>query len=345
MLKASWKKITLNFKQPSGTSRGVLTHKDSWLIKIWDSNQPEVYGLGEASIIKTLSPDWNDDFEQKVNEVCQQIDKYSSLQDLKELNKFPSIQLAIETALLDLKNGGQSIIFSSDFTNTKAAISINGLIWMGTKEFMLNQIKKKLKDGFTCIKLKIGAIDFESEIELLKFIRSKYSAKDVELRVDANGAFLPKDALKKLDTLSKYDLHSIEQPIKQGQVEDMKNLCLNTPLPIALDEELIGKYDLKSKKKVIEEIKPQYIILKPSLIGGFNGSDEWINIAESNNVKWWITSALESNIGLNAIAQYTFTKHNNLPQGLGTGQLFTNNIKLHNTSKQLIIDKGQLILA
>ncbi len=344
MLKASWEKVTLNFKQPSGTSRGVLTQKDSWLIKIWNSNQPEVYGLGEASIIKTLSPDWNDHFEQKINEVCQQIEKYASLQNLKALNHFPSIQLALETALLDLKNGGHSIIFPSDFTNKEASISINGLIWMGTKEFMLNQIKKKLTDGFTCIKLKIGAIDFESEIELLKFIRSKYSAQDVELRVDANGAFLPKEALNKLDILSKYDLHSIEQPIKQGQVEDMKNLCLNTPLPIALDEELIGKTDYESKLKIIEQIKPQYIILKPSLIGGFNGTDEWIRTAESNHIKWWITSALESNIGLNAIAQYTFSKNNSLPQGLGTGLIFSNNTELHNTTKQLTIENGSLIL-
>jgi o-succinylbenzoate synthase len=345
MLKANWEKITLNFKQPSGTSRGILIKKNSWLIKIWHTSQPQIYGLGEASIIVTLSPDWNDTYETKIDEVCQKIEYYSTNDGIKSLNNSPSIQLAIETATLDLKNGGQSIIFKSEFTQNQFPITINGLIWMGNKEFMFEQIKQKLELGFTCIKLKIGAIDFESELELLKFIRSKYSEKDVELRVDANGAFSPKEALKKLEQLSKFNLHSIEQPIKQGQIEAMQYLCQNTPLAIALDEELIGKYDKQSKQKVIEQIKPQYIILKPSLIGGFKGADEWINIAESNHINWWITSALESNIGLNAIAQYTFTKQNNLPQGLGTGQLFTNNTSLHNTRKKLIINNGQLILS
>jgi len=345
MLKANWEKITLNFKQPSGTSRGILFQKDSWLIKIWHTDNPNIVGLGEASIIKTLSPDWDEHYESKIDDVCRNIEYYSTFEGINPLNTFPSIQLALETALLDLKNGGQSIIFKSEFTQNQSPIPINGLIWMGSKDFMLEQINKKLKSGFTCIKLKIGAIDFESELELLKFIRSKYSEKDIELRVDANGAFLPKDALKKLDQLSKFNLHSIEQPIKQGQLEAMYQLCQNTPLPIALDEELIGKYDKQSKQKVIVEIKPQYIILKPSLIGGFKGSDDWIKIAESNNVKWWITSALESNIGLNAIAQYTFTKQSNLPQGLGTGQLFTNNTVLHNIHKKLVIKNGQLILS
>lgn len=344
MLKANWEKITLNFKQPSGTSRGILLQKDSWLIKIWNTDNPNIVGLGEASIIKTLSPDWDEHYESKIDNVCQNIEYYSTFEGINALNTFPSIQLALETALLDLKNGGQSIIFKSEFTQNQSPIPINGLIWMGSIDFMLEQINQKLKSGFTCIKLKIGAIDFESELELLKFIRSKYSEKDIELRVDANGAFLPKDALKKLDQLSKFNLHSIEQPIKQGQPEAMYQLCQNTPLPIALDEELIGKYDKLSKQKVIEEIKPQYIILKPSLIGGFKGSDDWIKIAESNKVKWWITSALESNIGLNTIAQYTFTKQSNLPQGLGTGQLFTNNTVLHHTHKKLVIKNGQLIL-
>jgi L-alanine-DL-glutamate epimerase-like enolase superfamily enzyme len=345
MLKAKWEKITLNFKLPSGTSRGVLTQKDSWIIKVWHSDNPNIYGLGEASIIKTLSPDWSETYEAKIDEVCQDIEFYSNSNGIKSLSYYPSIQLAIETAMFDLKNNGKSIIFESEFTQKQSPITINGLIWMGSKEFMLEQIKQKLESGFTCIKLKIGAINFENELELLKFIRSKYTEKDVELRVDANGAFLPKDALKKLNQLSKFSLHSIEQPIKHGQTEAMYHLCQNTPLPIALDEELIGKYNKQSKQKVIEEIKPQFIILKPSLIGGFKGADEWIDFAESNQVNWWITSALESNIGLNAIAQYTFTKQNKLPQGLGTGQLFTNNTKLHHTNKKLIIKKGQLILS
>jgi L-alanine-DL-glutamate epimerase-like enolase superfamily enzyme len=196
---------------------------------------------------------------------------------------------------------------------------------MGEKQFMKDQIKEKLKMGFSCIKMKIGAIDFDAEIDLLKSIRKEFSAQEIELRVDANGAFSPKDALEKLKRLSALEIHSIEQPIKQGQIQEMAKLCSKTPLPIALDEELIGVFSSEEKKKIITEINPQYIILKPSLIGGFAGSKEWIKFAEENNSGWWITSALESNIGLNAIAQFTYTLQNNLPQGLGTGGLFTNN--------------------
>ncbi|MGV6861476.1 MAG: o-succinylbenzoate synthase [Putridiphycobacter sp.] len=343
MLKASWKKVTLNFKQPSGTSRGILTTKDSWLIKIWDNATPQIYGLGEASIIKTLSPDWSTSYESKIEEVCQDINFYSTSEGMASLKQFPSILLAVETALLDLKNGGNSIIFESEFTTSASPININGLIWMGNKDFMLEQIKSKLELGFDCIKLKIGAIDFESELELLKFIRSNFSKDAIEIRVDANGAFNPDEALKKLNALSKFDIHSIEQPIKQGQIDEMHNLCANTPLPIALDEELIGINEVSEKLNLVKNIKPQYLIFKPSLIGGFSGTDEWINIANTQKINWWITSALEGNVGLNAIAQYTFTKANKLPQGLGTGQLFTNNFSLHHTDKKLEIIKGQLV--
>ncbi|MDP5061772.1 MAG: o-succinylbenzoate synthase, partial [Maribacter sp.] len=218
-------------------------------------------------------------------------------------------------------------LFESTFLSNQKPISINGLVWMGDKEFMYRQIEEKLKDGFSCIKMKIGAIDFDTEIALLKSIRERYSKEAIELRVDANGAFSPQEALSKLETLSKLDLHSIEQPIKQGQAEEMKKLCSNTPLPIALDEELIGVVDVAKKQELLLSIKPQYIILKPSLVGGFAGSDEWISIAEKNNIEWWVTSALESNIGLNAIAQWTATLGNEMPQGLGTGSLFTNNME------------------
>jgi len=339
MLQASFKKLTLNFKQPSGTSRGILTQKDSWIISIWESENKNSIGTGEASIIKTLSSEWSDSFEKKVAEVCNNINYFVSKEGLNELRYFPSIHLAVETAILDLKHGGKGLIFESDFTNNHAPIDINGLIWMGDKSFMESQIDAKLKDGFTCIKLKIGAIDFETELQILKDIRTKYSAQDIELRVDANGAFSPTEALQKLEQLSKYDLHSIEQPIKAGQEIEMERLCQSTPLPIALDEELIGKYHFQDKKDLLNQITPQYIILKPSLIGGFSGTDEWISIAESKNINWWITSALESNIGLNAIAQYTFTKQNPLPQGLGTGGLFTNN-----TESNLMVENGQLKL-
>ncbi len=339
MIKASWKKLTLDFKIPGGTSRGILTQKDSWIISIWNDNTTSTIGKGEASIIKTLSPDWNEHFEAKINSICENVTEYITTEGLKKLGQYPSIQLALETAFLDLKNGGESIIFPSNFTSEQSPIPINGLIWMGDKAFMKSQIETKIDTGFNCIKLKIGAIDFETELQILKDIRSNYSAKDIELRVDANGAFSPNQALNKLNQLAKFDLHSIEQPIKAGQLNEMAHLCLSTPLPIALDEELIGVVDFGKKSELLNIIKPQYIILKPSLIGGFNGSDEWIKLAEQQNIKWWITSALESNIGLNAIAQYTFTKNNPLPQGLGTGGLFTNN-----TPSNLVVKKGKLLL-
>mgnify|MGYP000061842775 CR=1 FL=1 len=339
MIKASWKKLTLNFKSPSGTSRGILTQKDSWIISIWEESSPTVIGKGEASIIKTLSPEWSDQFESKINSICNTITEHITPEGIQNLYLFPSIQLALETALLDLKHGGKSVIFPSNFVINQASIPINGLIWMGDKAFMKSQIDAKINAGFNCIKLKIGAIDFETELQILRDIRSSYSASDIELRVDANGAFSPNEALTKLNQLAKFDLHSIEQPIKAGQFQEMGDLCLRTPLPIALDEELIGVTSLSKKEELLSHIKPQYIILKPSLIGGFKGSDEWINLAEKQNIDWWITSALESNIGLNAIAQYTFTKNNPLPQGLGTGGLFTNN-----TPSNLIVEHGNLKL-
>jgi len=321
---ASVEKIVLQFKIPAGTSRGILKDKNSWIIKIWQKEQPTIIGTGEASILESLSPEWSDDYPAFIEDVCLNIDKHIQ-NNLTELTEYPSIRLAIESALLDLINGGEELYYPSDFTSGADGIKINGLIWMGDKEFMHEQIEAKIEAGYSCIKLKIGAIDFETEIELLKSMRQRFSANTIELRVDANGAFMPNDALQKLEILASLDLHSIEQPIKQGQWEQMQQLCQSTPLPIALDEELIGINDLNEKKRMLNQIAPQYIILKPSLIGGFSGSDEWIALAEQNNIGWWITSALESNVGLNAIAQYTFTKNSPMPQGLGTGQLFTNN--------------------
>ncbi|MFK8038306.1 MAG: o-succinylbenzoate synthase [Crocinitomicaceae bacterium] len=321
MYQSKFEKITLNFKQSSGTSRGVLTTKDSWIISLWRTDSPGIIGKGEASIIKTLSPDWSDIYEVQLQEVTMKINDY--IDNIATLHQFPSIQFALETAKLDLDNGGYYQIFK---TKTKK-IPINGLVWMGTEDFMMNQLKEKIELGFRCIKMKIGAIDFESELSLLKFIRSKYSKHDMTIRVDANGAFSFEEALDKLDVLTKYDIHSIEQPIMAGQLDEMAKLCSSTPLPIALDEELIGVQNSRDKKKLLQTINPQYIILKPSLIGGISGTDEWIEIAEALGIDWWITSALESNVGLNAIAQYTATKNNLLPQGLGTGSLYTNNIE------------------
>ncbi len=320
MHQAKIEKITFKFKQPSGTSRGVLTSKDSWIISVWKSDQPSVIGKGEASIIKTLSPDWSETYEGFLEHVAKNITYY--LENITELSSYPSIQFAIETAKLDLKNGGNHTIFKTDI----AKIPINGLVWMGSADFMLKQVDEKIKAGYNCIKLKIGAIDFEEELSILKHIRKQYSAEKITLRVDANGAFQFNDALEKLTLLSLLDIHSIEQPIKAGNWEAMSELCKITPLPIALDEELIGIVSEKHKFELLNKIKPQFIILKPSLIGGIKGTDEWISIAQELNINWWVTSALESNIGLNAIAQYTATKRNVLPQGLGTGSLYINNI-------------------
>ena len=321
---ANFNKITLNFKRPSGTSRGVLTQKDSWILSLHEKKTPKTVGSGEASIIKSLSPEWNNQYESKLNEVAENINLY--IHNLGLLNSFPSIKFAIECALLDLKNGGQNLLYPTVFNDPNPKIEINGLIWMGTEDYMISQIKEKIKAGFSCIKMKIGAIDFEKEIKILKAIRNQFDAKEIELRVDANGAFLFEEALEKLKRLAELDLHSIEQPIKQGQPNQMADLCAHSPIPIALDEELIGVIEHKDKSTLLETIQPQFIILKPSLIGGLSGTDEWIQIAEKMGIKWWITSALESNIGLNAIAQYTYTKKNALPQGLGTGSLYTNNI-------------------
>ncbi len=296
----------------------------------------EGFGVGECGLLKGLSIDDRPDYEDKLHWVCNNVNLGEEVL-YAALEKYPSIQFGVETAFKSLYSENSFELFPSAFTQGEATIAINGLVWMGDKRFMKEQISEKLKQGFTCIKMKIGAIDFKTEIELLKAIRKEFSASEVELRVDANGAFSPNEALEKLKVLSDLQLHSIEQPIKQGQWQKMAELCEQTPLPIALDEELIGIFSEDEKIELLETIKPQYIILKPSLIGGFRGSDSWINLAEKNKAGWWITSALESNVGLNAISQYTFTKNSTLPQGLGTGSLYTNNIE-----SPLEVSKGAL---
>lgn len=323
MISADYQKYTLNFKVPSGTSRGVLKTKETWFLML---EKDEKKGIGECGLFRGLSIDDRSDFEQKIQWVCQNINLDVEFL-LQELIEFPSIQIGVEQAFLSLNSSSPFELFPSKFTESKEGININGLIWMGDKTFMKNQIQDKISQGFRCIKMKIGAIDFQTEIDLLKSIRKEFSIQDIELRVDANGAFKPKEALEKLKVLSDFQLHSIEQPIKQNQIQEMATLCEQTPLDIALDEELIGVFDVTKKKELLQIIKPQYIILKPTLVGGFGGSKEWIDVAENRNIKWWITSALESNIGLSAIAQWTTTLNNKMPQGLGTGSLFTNNFE------------------
>jgi len=332
-MKAVYYKHILNFKRPSGTSRGVISDKETWYILLEEHNKK---GIGECGILRSLSYDDIPEYEHKLQWVCDNI--HLGLNTLwNQLRDFPSIQFGLEQAFLSIQSDDPFQLFPSDFSQGKDSININGLVWMGDHEFMKQQIDEKLAQGFTCIKLKIGAIDFEKEIDLLQFIRSQYSANQIEIRVDANGGFSAEDAFVKLQQLANFSLHSIEQPIKAGQYKTMHQLCKQTPLPIALDEELIGITQLEDKIKLLDQIQPQYIILKPSLIGGFKGTLEWIQLAEIRNIGWWITSALEGNIGLNAIAQFTYQLHNTMPQGLGTGSLYTNNI-----DSPLVVKNGQL---
>lgn len=347
-MKASYKKYILNFKRPSGTSRGVLTTKETWFIILEHEGKT---GIGECGILRGLSIDDRPDYEERLKWVCKNI--HLGEEQLWEiLTEFPSIQFGVEMAFRSLAGNTPFELLPSEFTNGSENITINGLVWMGDRNYMKSQIEDKIKQGFTCIKLKIGAINFNEEIGLLKFIRSNFSANEIEIRVDANGAFTTNEALSKLNQLSELQIHSIEQPIKNRQPDSMAELCLKSDLPIALDEELIGIYSRHHKENLLQKIRPEYIILKPSLVGGFRGTEEWIAIAEENNICWWVTSALESNIGLNAIAQWTFLQKNPMPQGLGTGALYTNNFdsplevikgKLH-YNPNLTWDITQLIL-
>lgn len=335
-MKASFFPYRLEFKQASGTSRGILKTKETWFIKIEDEHAT---GFGECGMFRGLSCDDRPDFESKLKWVCHHID-LGLEQLLIELIDFPSIQFGLEMAFLDLLSDSSNVLFPSKFTSGKGSIPINGLIWMGDEQFMKSQIRSKIDAGFDCLKIKIGAIDFDTELSLIKAIRKEYDVETIELRVDANGAFSPLEAMEKLKRLSDFNLHSIEQPIRQGQYNAMAELCAHAPLPIALDEELIGIHDVTKRGLLLQTINPQYIILKPTLIGGFSGSQSWIDIAEKQSVDWWITSALESNIGLNAIAQWTYQLNVNRPQGLGTGALYNNNIEA-----PLKIDNGRLIYA
>lgn len=334
MIQASYKKYTLHFKQPSGTSRGVITEKETWFLILEENNKR---GIGECGILRGLSCDDRPDYEEKLQWVCENISLgKDALWDL--LLEFPSIQFGVEMAFQSLNAENPYHLFPSKFTLGTQNIPINGLVWMGEPSFMKAQIDEKLAQGFTCIKLKIGAIDFEKELELLRYIRQNYNANTIEIRVDANGGFSSIDALFKLNQLSEFELHSIEQPISKNQTDSMSVLCKNAPFPIALDEELIGVFNYDDKEFLLQKIRPNFIILKPSLVGGFRGTQEWISIAEKHNIGWWITSALESNIGLNAIAQWTFLQNNPMPQGLGTGGLYTNNFDC-----PLEVENGQLL--
>ncbi|MEP0265723.1 o-succinylbenzoate synthase [Dokdonia sp.] len=322
-MKATYHKHILDFKRASGTSRGILKTKETWYIVLYDGGKR---GIGECGILRGLSYDDRPDYEERLRWVCANIEKGPEVL-WEELKEFPSIQFGVEMAFLSLEAKDPFVLFPSKFTQGDDAIPINGLVWMGDEVFMKEQIDEKLAAGFDCIKMKIGAIDVEKEFALLAFIRRHYDASKITLRVDANGGFAFAKAKKILTQLSDLDIHSIEQPIPVGNWEQMRILCEDTPTPIALDEELIGIVDVIKKRELLQTIRPQYIILKPSFIGGFQGSEAWIDQAEALGIGWWITSALESNIGLNAIAQWTYELKAKGPQGLGTGSLFTNNIQ------------------
>lgn len=324
MLSATYEPYQLQFKTPVLTSRGGMSVKNGFFIRISDSKNT---GIGEVSFIEGLSRDDLQNVEAKIKSICENINVWENEKDLL-YEQFPSLSFALETAFRDLKNGGKQIFFESDFTKGKQTIPINGLIWMGDKNYMRQQIEAKIQDGFRCIKIKVAAIDFEEECRLIAFIREHFPASKMEIRLDANGGFTAKDVFQKLERLAVFNIHSIEQPVKQKQWELMQKICAKKIIDVALDEELIYTISPDEKREILDFIRPKYIILKPSLIGGLAKSDEWISLAEERNIGWWATSALESNIGLNAIAQWVAAKPNvTAVQGLGTGGLYVNNIK------------------
>ncbi len=328
-MKAKFEPYVLKFKRPGGTSRGVLTEKLTYLLTIEEDG---IEYIGECGLFKGLSADDREDYEEKLQWTCANIEL--GVQELwNQLREWPSIQFGLEQAFQALSfNRNKDIpydpynpdLFESAFKNGEKGMQINGLIWMGDVDFMREQIQEKLAQGFKCIKIKIG-VNWQEEYQILKQLREEFSAEQLELRVDANGGFTFEEAKEVLQQLAELKIHSIEQPIKAGQIEQIAELCASTPTPIALDEELIGVFNREEKLALIEKIKPQYVILKPSLVGGIRGSLEWIEACDYNEIDFWITSALESNIGLNAIAQWTAILYPEMPQGLGTGSLFTNN--------------------
>jgi len=355
-ISVSFRKFELIFKNPSGTSRGILTKKPSWFLEIQKGSKN---GVGECSIIEGLSPDYENDsqYESKLEIVSSILEiilrknavffdfDYSTfrflnsdlLQLFEEIIDFPSIIFGVEVALLDFFSKEKGILFDNSFSRGQNSIPINGLVWMGSEEFMQDQIEQKLAAGFSTIKMKVGAIDFQKELNLLKGIRKRFSKTEITLRVDANGAFSFEEAKNVLHELKALEIHSIEQPLAVGQIENMRLLCAENILPVALDEEMIGINSLEEKERLLDSISPQFIILKPSLHGGIFGSFEWIELAEARNIDWWITSALESSIGLTAIAQFTGEFNVSIPQGLGTGGLYTNNLPT-----DLVIENGYL---
>ena len=343
-LKATFQPHSLIFKFNAGTSRGVLKERKTYIVKLWNMDRPDKIAYGEAGPIAGLSLE-RPDLDQELEAVCDALDSLPAPESeaaipvmVEELvsTSLPSIRFALEMALFDLLSGANLVPFPGNFSEGSVSIPINGLVWMGSFDFMKSQVDQKVAQGYNCIKIKIGAIDFVEECKLLEYIRNRYG-EGITLRVDANGAFHRGNVFQKLNKLSNFGIHSIEQPVGPGQLKLSTDICRNSPVPIALDEELIKTIKTDQRKILLDSIKPQYIVLKPTLLGGIKSTSEWIQLAEERDIQWWITSALESNIGLNAIAQFTASFDNKLPQGLGTGQLFENNFPC-----RLYIEEGRL---
>jgi o-succinylbenzoate synthase len=325
-LAAQWTSRILEFKEPAKTSRNTLKYHKVFYVYVWEKNAPDCRGIGEAAPLPGLSLESVEAVEMALQDFCKQPDAWESFL-YEHFAQVPSALFALEQALLDLSSGGRQKPFPSKFTDGRDLIPINGLIWMGSADVMVERINQKLNEGFQCLKLKIGGLDRAEEWHILKEIRSHYGAEELEIRVDANGAFSPEEAPEVLDFLAEMQVHSIEQPIAPGQIEEMAALCAQSPVPIALDEELIGLFTREAKLDLLETTLPAYIILKPSLLGGFAQAEEWIELAQDLHIGWWATSALESNVALNQISQWVYTRQNPIPQGLGTGQLYSNNLK------------------
>ncbi|UOQ52438.1 o-succinylbenzoate synthase [Hymenobacter cellulosivorans] len=344
MLHLSYSRRVLRFNFPARTSRGALTEHYVYYLQLTDSAQPGRIGLGEAAPLAGLSPDYGPDTEAQIADFCRSFNQQNQTEISPEAAaqlvspELPALRFALETALLDYQQGGQRQLYDTPFSRGQAGISINGLVWMGDAAFMREQIQKKLAEGYSCLKLKIGGIDFATELRLLAEIRAVASPEQLTLRVDANGAFPPEEALSKLQQLARFDLHSIEQPIRAGQWAAMAAVCRESPIPVALDEELIGVTEARQQEELLDQIRPAYLILKPTLVGGLAASQHWIRLAQARGIAWWLTSALESNVGLNAISQFAAqVAPPEFPQGLGTGQLYTNNI-----TAPLTIRRGHL---
>lgn len=323
MLQARYISHPLHFILPAGTSRGVLHKKPCWYIIL--NSEDGASGVGEVSLIPGLSIEDPAEMDIKLDHICKLISR-GEMSPQQSLPSLPGLQFALETAFRDLETGGRKILYESDFTEGKSGILTNGLIWMGDRPFMTGQIRSKMEAGFRVLKMKVGALESSEELEMLQWIRKEYSTAELEIRLDANGAWSPETARENMIKLASVGIHSIEQPIAVGQAGAMADLCREELIPLALDEELIGVTDTEKRRALLEQIRPQYIILKPGLLGGMEAALEWISLAKGVGAGWWVTSALESNIGLNAIAQWTASLGVSVPQGLGTGSLFSNNI-------------------